>query len=103
MAEQQHAHRRTMPAGGGPVNAPRRAGHERVDLPHLGRYAPRPDSAGSETVRAGASPSAAMKLKVRRSKMKRLKQVGFRTRSKTAGGRKVIKRKIRRSGKFRVG
>ncbi|MBL8749267.1 MAG: 50S ribosomal protein L34 [Planctomycetes bacterium] len=44
-----------------------------------------------------------MKLKVRRSKVKRLKKVGFRTRSKTAGGRKVIKRKIKRSGKFRVG
>jgi ribosomal protein L34 len=44
-----------------------------------------------------------MKLKVRRSSLKRKKKVGFRTRSKTAGGRKVIKRKIRRSGKFRVG
>ena len=44
-----------------------------------------------------------MKLKVRRSKTKRLKMVGFRTRSKTVGGRKVIKRKIKRSGKFRVG
>lgn len=49
------------------------------------------------------APSAAMKLKVRRSKVKRLKKVGFRTRSKTVGGRKVIKRKIKRSGKFRVG
>ncbi len=44
-----------------------------------------------------------MKLKVRRSKVKRLKKVGFRTRSKTAAGRKVIKRKIKRAGKFRVG
>jgi ribosomal protein L34 len=44
-----------------------------------------------------------MKLKVRRSKAKRLKKVGFRARSKTTGGRKVIKRKIKRSGKFRVG
>ncbi|MEY4830222.1 MAG: Ribosomal protein [Planctomycetota bacterium] len=44
-----------------------------------------------------------MKLKIRRSKTKRLKKVGFRTRSKTRGGRKVIKRKIRRAGKFRVG
>ncbi len=50
-----------------------------------------------------AGARAAMKLKVRRSKVKRLKKVGFRTRSKTAGGRKVIKRKIKRSGKFRVG
>ena len=44
-----------------------------------------------------------MKLKVRNSKLKRLKRVGFRTRSKTVGGRRVIKRKIKRSGKFRVG
>jgi ribosomal protein L34 len=59
--------------------------------------------------RRGGRPKAlvrrriAMKLKIRRSKTKRLKKVGFRTRSKTRGGRKVIKRKIRRSGKFRVG
>ena len=52
---------------------------------------------------AGPLHPAAMKLKVRRSKVKRLKKVGFRTRSKTTGGRKVIKRKIKRSGKFRVG
>jgi large subunit ribosomal protein L34 len=45
-----------------------------------------------------------MKVNVRRSKLKRKKKVGFRTRSKTAGGRKVIKRKRRVSkGKFRVG
>jgi len=44
-----------------------------------------------------------MKLKVSNSKTKRAKKVGFRTRSKTAGGRKIIKRQIRRSGKFRVG
>ena len=44
-----------------------------------------------------------MKLHVRRSSLKRKKKVGYRTRSKTAGGRKVIKRKIRRAGKFRVG
>jgi ribosomal protein L34 len=45
-----------------------------------------------------------MKLNVRRSKLKRLKRVGFRTRSKTAGGRKIIKRKRKRSkGFFRVG
>lgn len=44
-----------------------------------------------------------MKLKVSNSKTKRLKKVGFLTRSKTAGGRKIIKRKIKRSGKFRVG
>ena len=44
-----------------------------------------------------------MKLKVTNSKVKRLKKVGFRTRSKTVGGRKIIKRKIKRSGKFRVG
>ena len=45
-----------------------------------------------------------MKLKVRRSNKKRAKKVGFRTRSKTAGGRKVIRRKRRKSGGyFRVG
>ena len=44
-----------------------------------------------------------MNLRVRRSNLKRKKKVGYRTRSKTKGGRKVIKRKIRRSGKFRVG
>ena len=49
------------------------------------------------------NPTNAMKLKVSNSKTKRAKKVGFRTRSKTAGGRKIIKRKIRRSGKFRVG
>ena len=44
-----------------------------------------------------------MKLRVRRSRLKRKKKVGFRTRSKTRGGRKVIKRKRHRAGKFRVG
>ncbi|HMQ24134.1 MAG TPA: 50S ribosomal protein L34 [Planctomycetota bacterium] len=44
-----------------------------------------------------------MKLLIRNSRKKRSKLVGFRTRSKTHGGRNVIKRKIRRSGKFRVG
>ena len=44
-----------------------------------------------------------MKRKVRRSNLKRAKKVGFRTRSKTVGGRKIIKRKRARSGKFRVG
>ena len=45
-----------------------------------------------------------MKLRVRRSNLKRAKKVGFRTRSKTAGGRKIIKRKRRKSGgRFRVG
>lgn len=39
----------------------------------------------------------------RRSKSKRLKMVGFRTRMKTRGGRNVIRRKRRKSGKFRVG
>jgi ribosomal protein L34 len=61
-------------------------------------------------VRAAWLPSApfscgeAMKLNVRRSNKKRKKKVGFRTRSKTAGGRKIIKRKRKRSGGyFRVG
>lgn len=45
-----------------------------------------------------------MKLKVRNSNKKRAKKVGFRSRSKTAAGRKIIKRKRRRSGgKYRVG
>ncbi len=44
-----------------------------------------------------------MKIKTRNSKSKRTKLVGFRTRSKTKGGKKIIKRKIRHSGKFRVG
>ena len=44
-----------------------------------------------------------MKVRVRKSAQKRKKKVGYRTRSKTAGGKKVIRRKIRKSGKFRVG
>jgi ribosomal protein L34 len=44
-----------------------------------------------------------MKTNIRRSKKKRLKKVGFRTRSKTVGGRRIIRRKRRKSGKFRVG
>ncbi|MEO0481939.1 MAG: 50S ribosomal protein L34 [Planctomycetota bacterium] len=45
-----------------------------------------------------------MKLKVRRSNLKRAKKVGFRSRSKTVGGRKIIKRKRKRSGgRYRVG
>jgi ribosomal protein L34 len=64
-------------------------------------YCPRPDPRPRRSCAAIERP--VMKLKVRRSKAKRLKKVGFRTRSKTTGGRKVIKRKIKRSGKFRVG
>ena len=44
-----------------------------------------------------------MKLKIRNSNRKRARKVGFRSRSKTAGGRKIIKRKRAKSGKFRVG
>ena len=45
-----------------------------------------------------------MKLKVRNSNRKRARKVGFRSRSKTAGGRKIIKRKRKKSGGyFRVG
>jgi ribosomal protein L34 len=44
-----------------------------------------------------------MKVKIRRSKLKRLKKVGFLTRMKTKGGRKIVKRKIKKAGKFRVG
>ena len=46
---------------------------------------------------------APQKTAKEKKEAKRAKKVGFRTRSKTAGGRKVIKRKIKRSGKFRVG
>ncbi len=44
-----------------------------------------------------------MKLNIRQSKKKRAKKVGFRTRSKTVGGRRIIRRKRQKSGKFRVG
>ena len=39
-----------------------------------------------------------MKLKVRNSKSKKAKMTGFRTRQKTAGGRKVNKRQRARHG-----
>lgn len=39
-----------------------------------------------------------MKLKIRNSKLKRAKKVGFRTRMKTRGGRAIIRRR-RRLGK----
>ncbi len=42
-----------------------------------------------------------MKIKIRKSGSKARKMNGFRTRSKTHGGRNVIKRRIRRSGAFR--
>lgn len=80
----------------------RRRGNATFDRLPVRRYRAR----AAETTRRdprGAGGHVLMKLKVRRSKVKRLKKVGFRTRSKTAGGRKVIKRKIKRSGKFRVG
>ncbi len=41
-----------------------------------------------------------MKLKVRNSKSKKAKMTGFRTRQKTAGGRKVNKRQRARHGKI---
>jgi ribosomal protein L34 len=44
-----------------------------------------------------------MKTNIRRSNKKRAKKVGFRTRSKTVGGRRIIRRKRQKSGKFRVG
>ena len=45
-----------------------------------------------------------MKIRIRNSNRKRARKVGFRARSKTAGGRKIIKRKRKRSGGyFRVG
>lgn len=39
-----------------------------------------------------------MKIKIRNSNRKRKKKVGFRTRSKTPGGRKIIKRRRKRNG-----
>ena len=39
-----------------------------------------------------------MKIKLRNSKSKRAKMTGFRTRQKTAGGRKVNKRQRARHG-----
>jgi len=102
----------TVPGGGGEVNASLRVSQEvafpRLTDPSADGRLPAPLlrlAGGLHRVRHGrpAPPGVPMKLKVRRSKLKRLKKVGFRTRSKTTGGRKVIKRKIKRSGKFRVG
>ena len=39
-----------------------------------------------------------MKIKLRNSKTKRAKKTGFRTRQKTAGGRKINKRQRARHG-----
>ena len=41
-----------------------------------------------------------MKLKIRNSKTKQAKMTGFRTRQKTAGGRKVNSRQRKRRGKI---
>ena len=41
-----------------------------------------------------------MKIKTRNSKQKKAKKTGFRTRQKTAGGRKVNARQRRRHGSF---
>ena len=41
-----------------------------------------------------------MKIKRRNAAAKRAKKVGFRTRSKSRGGKKVITRRIRKSGRF---
>ena len=41
-----------------------------------------------------------MKLKIRNSSLKRAKKTGFRTRQKTAGGRKVNRRQRKRHGSF---
>jgi len=42
----------------------------------------------------------AMKIKIRNSKTKKAKKTGFRTRQKSASGRKVNKRQRRRHGSF---
>ena len=41
-----------------------------------------------------------MKIKLRNSKQKKARMTGFRTRQKTAGGRKVNKRQRARHGSF---
>lgn len=41
-----------------------------------------------------------MKIKIRNSKTKKSRKSGFRTRQKTAGGRKVNARQRRRHGSF---
>ncbi|MCP3918862.1 MAG: 50S ribosomal protein L34 [bacterium] len=41
-----------------------------------------------------------MKVKIRNSKAKKAKKTGYRTRQKTAGGRKVNKRQRARHGSF---
>ncbi len=41
-----------------------------------------------------------MKLKIRNSKSKKAKKTGFRSRQKTAGGRKTNKRQRARHGSF---
>lgn len=41
-----------------------------------------------------------MKLHIRNSKLKRQKRVGFRTRMKTADGRKIVNRRRRLRGTF---
>ena len=41
-----------------------------------------------------------MKVKIRNSNRKKARKVGFRTRQKTAGGRKVNARQRRRHGSF---
>ncbi|PIE22021.1 MAG: hypothetical protein CSA62_14445 [Planctomycetota bacterium] len=41
-----------------------------------------------------------MKIKIRNSKSKAKKMSGFRTRMKTHGGVNIIKRRIRKTGKF---
>lgn len=43
-----------------------------------------------------------MKLRIRRSNVKRARKVGFRSRSKTASGRKIIKRRRAKCGRFRL-
>lgn len=41
-----------------------------------------------------------MKIKIRSSSTKKAKKTGFRTRQKTAGGRKVNRRQRKRHGNF---
>lgn len=54
---------------------------------------------GSKSLRK-RRPTPAMKVNIRASKSKHQKKTGYRTRQKTAGGRKVNRRQRARHGSF---
>ena len=55
---------------------------------------------GHRWVVAQPPPPPAMKVKIRNSNRKKARKVGFRTRQKTHGGRKVNARQRRRHGRI---